>query len=83
MNYIEHVYTDVNAGLLDSAFIYREGLNKQIQNLLEIDDKEFLIDDRLLKNLEKAIIIGNATYTNTDADILPIEDGVWDMMVEN
>ena len=82
MNYIEHVYTDVNAGLLDSAFIYREGLNRQIQNLLEIDDKEFLIDDRLLKNLEKAIIIGNATYTNTDADILPIEDGVWDMMVE-
>lgn len=83
MNYIDHVYHDVNAGLLDSAFKFRKELNEQIQLLLEYDnDTEWLTDDSLLRDLRKAIIIGNATYNNSSSDILPIDDGVWDLMVE-
>lgn len=83
MNIIKHVYEDVNAGLIDSAFIYREELNVQIRNLLEYDnDTEWLTNGSLMEDLRKAIIIGNAVYNNSDSELLPIEDGVWDAMVE-
>lgn len=83
MNVIRHVYEDVNAGLLDSAFIYRKELNDQIQNLLNYgNDTEWLTDDSLMEDLREAIIIGNATYNNSSSNLLPIEDGVWDTMVE-
>lgn len=83
MNVIRHVYTDVNAGLLDSAFKFRKELNEQIIQLLEYgNDTEWLTDDRLMEDLRQAIIIGNATYNNCSGDILPIEDGIWDKMVE-
>lgn len=78
MNIIQHVYADVNAGLLDSAFTFRAELNKQIMDLLTLDN----LDQAMIDDLKKAIIIGNATYNNSSIDILPIEDGVWDLMVE-
>lgn len=78
MNVIRHVFADVNAGFLDSAFNYKEKLNEQISNLLAIDN----YDADMIEDLREAIIIGNATYNNSSSDILPIEDGVWDMLVE-
>lgn len=78
MNVIDHVYKDVNAGLLDSAFTFRKELNNQILAILDLDN----LSADMVEDLRKAIIIGNATYNNSSSGLLPIDDGVWDLMVE-
>lgn len=84
MNIIDHIFMDVNAGLLDSAFTHREKLNNQIMQILDIDDLDPSnpTDTPIIENLRKAIIIGNATYNNSSCSITPIDDGIWDLMVE-
>lgn len=81
MNIIDHIFMDVNAGLLDSAFKFREELNNQIMQILSLDLTPST-DGQIIEDLRKAIIIGNATYNNSSCSITPIDDGVWDLMVE-
>lgn len=84
MNIIDHIFMDVNAGLLDSAFKFRGELNNQIMQILNIDnlDPSNPTDAPIIESLRRAIIIGNATYNNSSCSITPIDDGVWDLMVE-
>lgn len=72
------IYNAVNAGDYSPAFNFRKELNDLIIGLL---GKECLNDEEV-DILRKCIVIGYATYENTDTDILPIEDGIWDMMVQ-
>ena len=75
---VEYIYDSIIQGNYEPAFIHKVELNTRVMELL---NKEIL-DPLEVEELKKCIIIGNATYENTDADILPIEDGIWDMMTQ-
>ena len=78
MSIIHQIYRGVNAGNLSLAFDYREHLNSRILELLNIEN----LNEDEVEELKEAIIIGNATFENSDAFLTPIENGIWDMMVE-
>ena len=78
MSIIHQIYHGVNAGNLSLAFDYREHLNSRILELLNIEN----LNEDEVEELKEAIIIGNATFENSDAFLTPIENGIWDMMVE-
>lgn len=57
--------------------------NKAILNSISIDliNKDNLSEEDN-NNLRDLILIANITYNNTDRDVLPFDDGLYDMMIE-
>lgn len=79
MSFIDKIYGDiVDKEDMTSAFNFRGELNQEISILLNKN----ILNDSEIEELRKAIIIGNATYGNSDSPILPIDNGIWDLMVE-
>lgn len=78
MSIIDSVFDEINKNEnLESAFTHRIELNEEIVRLLNI----YQLNEDQIEQLRRAIIIGNATYTNCPTETLPIDDGVWDLMV--
>ena len=75
---IEYIYDKMNVGDFAPAFDNRQKLNDYIIFLLNKDK----LTRGEIEDLEKCIIIGNLSYENTASDLLPIDSGVWDLMVE-
>lgn len=71
---LEKILTELMTGNLDICYTYRELINQKALEALKEDNK----DTDLLSNL---ILIGNITYNNTDRTLLPIEDGIYDLLV--
>lgn len=78
MSIVNDIFNSINAGDYSPAFIFRQELNERITFLLEKPS----LDISEVEDLRKCIIIGNATYENTDTNLLPIDSGIWDLMVE-
>lgn len=75
---IENVLTDLRQGSLKLAYE-----NKQYINMLAADlynNPNLSSGD--IDDLLGLITIGNITYNNTDRELLPIEDGVYDLLLE-
>lgn len=75
-----NLLTDLYNGNLNSVYdisniTYLSDLCNYILNKYKLDSNEV----QLLSNI---IDIANITYNNTDRDILPIEDGVYDLLLE-
>ena len=75
---INKIYNDIHNNIFNSAYDNIVELNKEIMNILNKDN----LSEEENNLLEKAITIGNCFYTNSDSDFLPIEDGIYDLMVE-
>ena len=68
----------LRAGRLDKAYEYKEYVNEMALHLyykpeLSAEDQE---------DLHNIITICNICYNDTDKEILPIEDGVYDLILE-
>lgn len=50
--------------------------------LLNLPDETIKNNSSLLDRLEDIIIIGNITYNYGDTEILPLDDGIYDLLVE-
>ena len=76
---IREILDLLKAGQLEPCYTHKELINNEAIKLLELPDDQFGINE--LEELADIIMIGNITYNNTSRSILPIEDGVYDMLV--
>ena len=75
---LRDIYESLCMGMLNPAYDNREYINKRAIQLIE---KEDLTKDEV-NDLHTLIDIGNITYNNLDLDLLPIDDSVYDLMIE-
>lgn len=75
---IENILGALRAGRLNTAYEYRQYLNEIAVRLYQ---REELGADEL-EDLKGIITICNITYNDTDKELLPIEDGVYDLLLE-
>lgn len=78
METIKLILEALYAGNLAPAYTYREELNNEAIRILECPE---LSKDDIIE-LKMILDIGNLTYNNSDRDLLPIEDGIYDMLIE-
>ena len=57
-------------------------INDTAMELLNLPDETIKSSSSLLDRLEDIIIIGNITYNYGDTERLPIDDGIYDLLVE-
>lgn len=75
---ISQVLEALRAGLLAKAYEFQQALNDiaiYLYNKTELNDED-------LEDMKGLLAICNITYNNTDREILPIEDGVYDLLLE-
>lgn len=75
---ISQVLEALRAGLLAKAYEFQQALNDiaiYLYNKAELNDED-------LEDMKGLLAICNITYNNTDREILPIEDGVYDLLLE-
>ncbi len=75
---LEFIYDRILKGDLTLVYQNRLQINQLIEYLL---GKDQLSTDEI-HQLEMLIKIGNAVYNNLDTDNIPIEDGVYDLLIE-
>lgn len=76
---IREILDLLKQGQLEPCYANKEKINEEAIRLLELPDTQFSINE--LEQLADIIMIGNITYNNTSRNILPIEDGIYDMLV--
>ena len=57
-------------------------INDSALELLSYDDNEIKSRPELLDTLANIVEIGNITYEHCDSDIIPLDNGVYDLLVE-
>ena len=75
---LREIYETLCMGMLNPAYDYRQMIN---QRAIELIQKESL-DQNDVNDLKTLIDIGNVTYNNLDKDLLPIDDSIYDLMIE-
>ena len=76
---IQQILQECQQGNFTIAFVNSSFINEEALKLLDISD-QMLTKENILE-LSNIIRIGNYTYNNTDSDVLPIDDGVYDLLV--
>lgn len=75
---IEYAIDSLNRGSLDSiTFDFCNEINTMTTKLLKKKD----IDQEDLSNMYGILLISNILYNNTTRSVLPLEDGVYDLLV--
>ena len=75
---IKYVINNLKIGELDWAYKYREHLNNVAMTLY---NKQSL-DSNDVEDLKDLLLICNILYNDTDRSLLPIEDGIYDLLLE-
>lgn len=55
-------------------------IQESISRILNTPDEEFSKNESMIDELADLIAIGNITYNYSDTDVLPIDDGVYDLL---
>ena len=76
---IQEILNDCQKGIFMTAYQNRNMINDKLMTILNIPDKNVV--GPILQDLEDIIKIGNYTYNYANTDILPIDDGVYDLAV--
>lgn len=76
---IQEILYECQRGNFFYAFENSKMINERILEILDTPDNEIV--GNTLYDLSDIIKIGNYTYNNTDLDTLPIDDGVYDLLV--
>ncbi len=69
---------DLRNGNLRTAYENREAINNIAMQLYSVP----MLDDSQIKLLENIITIGNITYNDTDRELLILDDGFYDVLLE-
>lgn len=77
---IDDILKQVKLGNFKYAYDNKNIISNRMIKLLDTPDEEFK-DNNNLNELISLITIGNIMYNYSDADILPIDDGMYDLMV--
>ena len=75
---LQNILDALRSGYLDPAYQQKQYLNDLAMLLY---NKQELTQDEI-QDLKDLIIICNITYNDTDRELLPIEDGVYDLLLE-
>ena len=75
---LQDIYNCLCNGMIGPAYSYREQINNRAVQLLQ---KESLTKEEVY-DLKTIIDIGNITYNNLDNEILPIDDSLYDLLIE-
>lgn len=78
---IQDIKTKVSNGDINAAYDNLVLLSNAALKLLETPDDDIKADNDKLVDLVDIISISNILYNNTDRSILPIEDGIYDLLV--
>ena len=78
---IKDILESLKQGNFNAAYAHKIEINNSIYRLMNEPDESFKSDPKLLDELVDIIAIGNITYNYSDADILPIDDSIYDMLV--
>lgn len=76
---IQEVLYECQRGNFYTAYENQKMINDRALEILNSDD--MIVKQNMLQDLVDIIKIGNYTYNNTDADVLPIDDGIYDLLV--
>ena len=76
---IQEVLYECQRGNFYTAYDNQKAINDRALEILNADDET--VKQYMIQDLADIIKIGNYTYNNTDADVLPIEDGIYDLLV--
>ena len=78
---IKDILECLKQGNFNAAYNHKIEIDNSIYHLMNEPDEAFKNDPKLLDELADLIAIGNITYNYSDADILPIDDSIYDMLV--
>lgn len=78
---LQDIVTDLKNNIFDSAYSNIQFISESAMLILDCPDETIKNNSKLFQDLIDLITIGNATYNYSDSDILPIDDGIYDMLV--
>ena len=78
-NVLKNILRSLRSGNLRIAYDYKDYINKRAMELYN-SEKKLKKDE--LEDFKDIISIANITYNDTDRDLLPIEDGIYDLLLE-
>lgn len=78
---ISEILNEVQHGNFQCAYDNNSIIQDTILRLLDMPDNDIKNNPIELDNLISVIAIGNILYNYSDADVLPIEDGIYDLLV--
>lgn len=76
---LKEILNRLRNGDLKYCYDHKSDINREALRLLELPKEEALRKENL-EALQDLIMIGNITYNNTSRNVLPIEDGVYDLL---
>lgn len=82
MTKIETILDKLKRGSFDITINDKIVINDVALALLSYEDSEIKKRKDLLDELENIVTIGNITYEHCDTDIIPLDNGVYDLLVE-
>lgn len=75
---LQQILADLEIGILDSVYANSKTINDIAMSLYS---KEMLNNDEV-EDLKNLLYICNIMYNDTDRSLLPVEDGVYDLLLE-
>ena len=78
---LSEIVEEVKHGNFLCAYDNNQVIQSSIMEILNIPDKDVKDNPSKLQDLVDLITIGNITYNYSDSDVLPIDDGMYDLLV--
>lgn len=78
---LSEIVEEVKHGNFLCAYGNNQVIQSSIMEILNIPDKDIKDNPSDLQDLVDLITIGNITYNYSDSDVLPIDDGMYDLLV--
>lgn len=75
---IQNILDALRSGYLGLAYQQKQYLNDLAMSIYHKQN----LSPEDIEDLKGIILIGNITYNNTDKELLPLEDGVYDLLLE-
>ena len=77
-NVLKYILDNLRMGNLNEAYANKQYLNDLGLRLYEKPE----LDQNDIEDLNDIILIGNITYNDTDRELLPLDDGFYDLLLE-
>lgn len=78
---LKEILQQLKSGNFSAAYDNIEFINERVMEILNYPDDSIKNTSSLLDDLTNLIYIGNITYNYSDSDVLPIDDGIYDLLI--
>ena len=78
---LKEILQQLKSGNFSAAYDNIEFINERAMEILNYPDDSIKNTSSLLDDLTNLIYIGNITYNYSDSDVLPIDDGIYDLLI--